>query len=63
MEDQNNKNLYLTVFGFLKILRMREKNITKSANFFVIFLYCKKRRCSHIEPQAQVKKEVGREAL
>ena len=41
---------------------MREKNIMKSANFFVFVLYCAKRRCSQIKSQLKVEKEDGREA-
>ena len=39
---------------------MHEKNITKSANFFVIILYCTKRRCSQIEQQLKVEIEYRR---
>ena len=34
----------------------------KSANFFIDFLYCTKKRCSQIKPQLKVEIEDGREA-
>ena len=46
---------------FVKFENAR-KNIVKSANFFVIVLYCTKRRCSQIKPQVKLKKDDGREA-
>ena len=61
MNDQNFKNLCFKVLSFCKILKMREKNIMKSANFFVFVLYCAKRRCSQIKSQLKVEKEDGRE--
>ena len=39
-----------------------QKNIMKSAHFFVFVLYCTKRRCSEIKPQLKVEIEDGREA-
>ncbi len=32
----------------------------KFANFFIIFFYCTKRRCSQIKPQLKVEIEDGR---
>ena len=55
-------NLCLKVFYFCKVLKMREKNIMKSANFFVFVLYCTKRRCSEIKPQLKVEIEDVRKA-
>ena len=60
MEDQNDKKLYLTVFDFCKILRMREKNITKSANFFWLFFYIVQREDDHISSHKhKLKKRLG----
>ena len=58
MDALNYKNVCPEDFEFFKILKMREKNVIKSANFFVIVLYCTKRIYLQIEPQL----EDGREA-
>ena len=55
------KNL-CTSFLFLKNFENAQKNIMKSANFFVFVLYCTKRRCSEIKPQFKIEIEDGREA-
>ena len=47
---------------FLKNFENAQKNIMKSANFFVFVLYCTKRRCSEIKPQLKVEIKDGREA-
>ena len=60
MNEQNFKNLCLNVF--LKYFKNAQKNIMKSANFFVFVLYCTKRRCSEIKPQLKVEINDGREA-
>jgi len=62
MNDPNFKNLCLKVFLFLKNFENAQKNIMKSANFFVFVLYCTKRRCSEVKPQLKVEIEDGREA-
>ena len=49
-------------FLLLKNFENEQKNIMKSANFFVFVLYCTKRRCSEIKPQLKVEIEDGREA-
>jgi len=42
MNHPNFKNLSSKVFNFCKILKMRKKNIMKSANFFIGVLYSSK---------------------
>jgi len=49
-------------FLFLKNFENAQKNIMKSANFFVFVLYCTKRRCSEIKPQLKVEIEDEHEA-
>ena len=56
------KKFVFKSFLFLKNFENAQKNIMKSANFFVFVLYCTKRRCSEIKPQLKAEKEDGREA-
>ena len=58
MNDQNFKKFMDKFF----IFENAQKNIMKSANFFVFVLYCTKRRCSEIKPQFKIEIEDGREA-
>ena len=54
MNDQNFKNVFFILVNFGNA----RKNIMKSANFFVVVLYCTKRRCSpQIKPQLKVEIE------
>ena len=57
MDDRIYKNLCVKVFYFCKIFNMLEKNIMKSASFFVLVFYCTNRRCSQIKPEFKVKNE------
>ena len=61
MNEQNLKNLFLKVFYFCKIFKMREKILRNPQTFFVFVLYCTKRRCSQIKPHIEVEIEDGRE--
>jgi len=61
MNDQKNKNLCL-FFYFCKILKMREKNIMKSAKKFCsCFILYKEKMLMKIKPQLKVEIEDGRE--
>ena len=62
MNAQNYKNVCPKDFDFCEILKMREKIFENSRKFFVIILYCKKRRCSQIELQIKVQIEDVRKA-
>ena len=52
----------LWMVKILKILKMHEKNIMKSATFFCFCFILYKRGCSQIKPQLKVEIEYGREA-
>jgi len=63
MNDQRlKKNLYLKVFYFCKILKMREKYYEIRKLFFDFVLYCTKKRCSQIKQQLKVEIENGHKA-
>jgi len=61
MNDKNFRILYLKVFYFCKILKMRKK-IIRNPQTFLFVLYCTKRRCSQIKSQLKVEIEDEHEA-
>ena len=47
MDVQNYKNLCPKVFDFCKNFKMREKNICKSANLFLLLFYTVQKENAH----------------
>ena len=56
------KKIVFRSFLVLKNFENARKKFMKFANFFIIFFYCTKRRCSQITPQFKVEIEDGRDA-